>query len=129
MVTRPTWGGIDGAHTFPDRERALDGRPAVVRAPLLAYLAGGALTAVGEVRERCAKEIVPASAPLDHLDGGFLPLHWTCVFQDGTTYEGVPSWTNPLVFGALGGIVACVGASTALDRRFRRRSGKPPTVK
>ena len=91
---------------------------------LLAYLAGGALTAIGEVRERCAQQIVPASAPLDHMDGGFLPLHWTCVFEDGTTYEGVPSWTNPVVFGALGGIVGCVVASLVMDRRFRRRPGK-----
>jgi hypothetical protein len=94
---------------------------------LLAYLAGGALTAVGEVRERCAQQIVPASAALDHMDGGFLPLHWTCVFEDGTTYEGVPSWTNPVVFGALGGIVVCVVASLVLDRRFRRSVGKSPT--
>lgn len=94
---------------------------------LLAYLAGGALTAVGEVRERCAQQIVPASAPLDHMDGGFLPLHWTCVFEDGTTYEGVPSWTNPVVFGALGGIVVCVVASLVMDRRFRRSVGKSPT--
>jgi hypothetical protein len=100
--------------------------PLLFGAALLTYLAGGALTAVGEVRERCAQEIVPAGAPLDHMDGGFLPLHWTCVFEDGTTYEGVPSWTNPLVFGALGAIVACVVASLVLDRRFRRGAGKSP---
>jgi hypothetical protein len=61
------------------------------------------------------------------MEGNFLPLHWTCVFEDGTTYEGVPAWTNPVVFGALGGIVACVVASLMLDRRFRRSAGKSPT--
>ncbi|WP_156893388.1 hypothetical protein [Actinokineospora enzanensis] len=96
-----------------------------VCAVLLAVAAVGAYALglldflVSEADEACARGLVYEGSDFREMRTGLLPLENTCVFVDGTTYDDVPPWVNPVFFGGLAGSAACVATLVWTTRRTR----------
>ena len=88
---------------------------------VVAYVLGLAWTLVSETDEACSQGLIYKGAAFQGMREGFIPLERTCVFADGTTYEDIPVWANPLFFGGLAGSAGC--AAVAVYRRKQIVSG------
>lgn len=89
---------------------------------VIAYGLGFGWLLVSETDERCSQEIiVHEGARYLHMRDGLIPLERSCVFDDGSTYEDVPVWVNPVFFTGVGGGVACavIAVGTAIAARRR----------
>lgn len=78
---------------------------------VVAYGLGSLGTYFGDTEEACTKGLVHPGATLREMREGAIPLERKCVFEDGTIYDDIPAWANPLTLRALIGAASCAAVS------------------
>lgn len=95
--------------------------PPLFLAGVIAYGLGFGWILISETDERCNQEfIVHEGAHYLHMRDNLVPLERSCVFSDGSTYEDVPGWVNPVFFGGVGGAAGLAAVATGLGIAARR---------
>ncbi len=93
---------------------------------ITAWILGFGWTLISEADEQCNQElIVHEGARYLHMRRNLVPLERSCVFSDGSTYEDVPGWVNPVFFGGVGGAAGLAVVATGLQISARRRERRP----
>ncbi len=80
------------------------------------------LGSISEFDERCSHGFEYDGAPLAEIRHSYVPMEYSCVFEDGTVVEGTPREYNLVAVGALGGAAASAVAAVRLGRRIDRVS-------
>ncbi|WP_157358763.1 hypothetical protein [Amycolatopsis sp. ATCC 39116] len=86
------------------------------------YLLGVVDLLISEADEACSQQLVYDGAAFREMRTSLLPLENTCVFEDGTTYDALPSWINPVFFAGMAGAVVCAGTAIWRTRSAGCRS-------
>ncbi len=100
--------------------------PLLALAGIVAWLLGFGLILIGEADERCSQEIiVHEGARYLRMQDSLVPLEHSCLFDDGSTYEDVQPWVNPVFFGGIGGASALAAVATGLQIAAARAERRP----